>query len=509
MLAPETRAKDKKISKKQLHLKQVFGNLIDDFSDESEDQNYSVSIKNKNKDITPEQLASLLFENTRLETTVPFRMLNLVDDKPASLDIFSYIVRWCEFRLKTMKRRFEFLLKKAQDRIHILEGRLIVIDNIEKVIKIIKNSEQPKEDLIKKFKLSEIQASDILEMKLRSVSRLSLNSIVDELESLKKDEARYEILINDEKALRKEAIKELESDKKKFGDERRTKFAEPNKQEESSQNLTETLLLDKIADENVVVALSEYGWISWKAAKQLNYSDADFKFKNGDAIKKIILGNRSQNLNFIDSKGKSYSLSLNSLSGRSGAEATNKWFKSTNKMIDIMIPENMETEKYIVSSTEGYGFITTANDMFTKMTSGKNLLNVSKDHSALPAVKLPENPTDKQVVVIMSSSGKFTAYPFNTIKEMSKGKGVALMGYKDGERIISVGVTNENGEISVIDENKNVDIINWKQIQKVLISERKSTNKGKDIPKLKNPVSFYVEPPKNIDDVGTSSNQGE
>lgn len=493
ILNPELHlAKNKKVTAAQLKLKAAFNALIDRINDESADGEASCSVKNKNKDISPEQLAETLFKNTSLQTNISFNSINIVNLRPKRLNIFEYIVNWAKFRLNVMKRRFEFLLKKTKARIHILEGRLLVIDNLDAVIKIIRNSEDPKEDLIKKFKLSEIQAEDILEMKLRSISRMAKLVLEEELAKLKKDEARYELLISDEKVLRKEAIKELEADKKQFGDERRTLIKAVN---DDLPDLIENLVLDKTSDENIAVSLSEYGWLAWKSAKQLTFNDSDFKFKATDRIKRTLVGNRAQTLMLIDNKGKSYSLNLNDLSGKNGAEASNKWFKTTNRMSEIIIPNDLEKEKYLLSTSEGYGFITTSADIFSRMTAGKNLITMSDQAELLRPICIPENPTEKQVVVILSSANKFVAIPINSIKEMPKGKGVALMGYKNDEKILSVGLTNEDGEITVIDENNYKTIISWKQIQKVLSAERKSTNKGKEINKMKNLVGFFVEEP--------------
>lgn len=482
--------KNKKPTPAQLKMKSVFNNLIDTIIDESSDGVALITIKNKNKDISPEQLSEALYKNTKLEKTIKFNMINIVDFKPMELNIFEYIVSWVKFRLSVMKRRFQFLLKKTKARIHILEGRLLVIDNIQKIIKLITESEDPKTDLMNKFKLSEIQADDILNMKLGSLSRLARFSIEDEMKKLIKDQERYEKLIEDEKTLRKEAIKELEQDKKSYGDERRTIIQEAGKPVE---DIVDSLVLDKVSDENIVIALSEYGWLSWKSAKQLNFNASDFKFKSGDTIKKFVVGNRAQQIMLIDNKGKSYSINLNDLSGRNGAEATNKWLKSSNKIIDIILSEDMEKDKYIIASSEGYGFISKASDILTKMSSGKNLITISEKSETLPTVKVPNEIGDKQVAVILSSSNKFVAYPINNIKELAKGKGVSLMGYAKGEKILSVGITDPNGCIKVINEKGEIFEINWKQIQKILISERKSTAKGKEINKLKNISQFYFE----------------
>lgn len=482
--------KNKKPSPEQLKLKSVFNNLIDTIRDDSSDGEHIIAIKNKNKDISPAQLAEALYKNTKLQKNISFNMVNIVDFKPRELNIFDYIVNWSKFRLSVMKRRFEFLLKKTKARIHILEGRLLVIDNIEKVIKIIRASDDPKIDLMDKFKLSEIQADDILNMKLGSLSRLGRLSLEEELAKLRKEQERYEGLVGDEKILRKEAIKELEADKKSYGDERRTIIKNVN---DEVIDVVENLVLDKTSDENIVISLSEYGWISWKSAKQLNFNESDFKFKAGDSIKKILVGNRAQSLLLIDNKGKSYSLSLNDLSGRTGAEATNKWFKTSNKMVDILLPEDMGKNKYIISSTEGYGFIAKAEDILTKMTAGKNLINLSEQSELLNSVKVPDLITDKTVVVVLSSDNKFVAYPINNIKELAKGKGVALMGYNKGGKIISIGITDENGDIKVVEEKGGIITITWKQIQKIIIAERKSTAKGKEINKMKNISGFYFE----------------
>ena len=182
------------------------------------------------------------------------------------------MAEWIEFRVQTVTRRTEHRLGKVKDRMHILEGRKIVFLNIDKVIKLIRNSDEPKPDLMKAFKLTERQAEDILEIRLRQLARLEGIKIEQELKELKGQKAELDDLLSNESTLRKHIIKEIESDAKEFGDERRTFI------KEDERAVAEV----KVIDEPVTVIVSQKGWV--RVRQGHDHDPQQFTFKAGDAL---------------------------------------------------------------------------------------------------------------------------------------------------------------------------------------------------------------------------------
>jgi topoisomerase-4 subunit A len=206
--------------------------------------------KTRNQD--QDEFSNLLLAHTSLETSVGVNLVMIGSDgKPRQKALGDIIFEWIGFRFHTVTRRTQHRLSKVDDRIHILEGRQTVLLNIDKVIKIIRESDEPKEALIKAFKLSDRQAEDILEIRLRQLARLEAIKIKQELKELKEEKTTLQDLLDNPASMKKLLIKEIEGDAKLYGDARRTLI------EEAERAVAE----QKLIDDPVTVIISQKGWV--------------------------------------------------------------------------------------------------------------------------------------------------------------------------------------------------------------------------------------------------------
>lgn len=484
--APNLKAKQKE---EKIRLKKVFSDLIDSFTDLSTKKDgLAIAIKPKNKKQDPEQLALALCAHTDLEMSMSTNF-NAIDENksPRNKNIREWLREWCDFRVETVRRRITEQLRKVNARLHIIDGKLLVIDKIDAVIKLLKVSDSPKEDLMKKFKLDEIQAESILEMTLRSIAKMGKLSLEEDKARLLIDKGIYEEQLSDEKNIKKVILKELDEDLKEFGDDRKTILDE---QPHATLNITADMVQDKASNEMIAVSISERGWIGWKVAKKITeIKPDDFKFKTGDAFKRIFIASRADTLAIIDNNGKGYSLPLIELAGRNGADPFTKRFNGA-KIVEGVIISNPETQKYIIAGEKGYGFVVKGSDWITKQKAGKQLITLVKGENPLPPVSLPENCDGKTNVVFFNNENKFVSFPLEDLKEMPKGKGVALMHVDDNQKIVDIDIAKTDGTVTLFTENNNYITLTEKDIKKVL-GTRKSSSKGKVLMKNDKALSFH------------------
>ncbi|MEY3224902.1 MAG: hypothetical protein RL565_1092, partial [Pseudomonadota bacterium] len=271
---PKVKVGKKTLTPEQNNLKSTILNVLDGVRDESsKDAAVRLVFEPKSKNIDVNEFANLLLAHTSLESNAPMNLVMIgTDGRPRQKGLKEIIAEWISFRVGTVTRRTQHRLGKVNDRMHILEGRLIVLLNIDKVIKIIRNSDEPKADLIKEFKLSDRQAEDILDIRLRQLARLEGIKIEQELKELKSERDDLEGLLQSDTVLRKRIIKEIESDMKDFGDDRRTLI------QEDKRAVAET----KVLDEPVTVIVSQKGWVRVRQGHE--HDATQFGFKAGDAL---------------------------------------------------------------------------------------------------------------------------------------------------------------------------------------------------------------------------------
>mgnify|MGYP003333931114 FL=1 len=271
---PKVKVGKKTLTPEQNNLKSTILNVLDGVRDESsKDAPVRLIFEPKSKNIDVNEFINLLLAHTSLESNAPMNLVMIGNDgRPRQKGLKEIISEWIEFRVVTVTRRTQFRLGKVKDRMHILEGRLTVLLNIDKVIKIIRNSDEPKADLMKEFKLTDRQAEDILDIRLRQLARLEGIKIEQELKELKSQRDDLEGLLQSDSVLRKRIIKEIEADIKDYGDDRRTLI------QEDKRAVAET----KVIDEPVTVIVSQKGWVRVRQGHE--HDPTQFSFKAGDGL---------------------------------------------------------------------------------------------------------------------------------------------------------------------------------------------------------------------------------
>jgi len=499
--------KKKPLTAKQTQLKRIFGEMIGSVKDLSADGVMSLTITPKNRKQDAEELIMALLAHTSLEVNQNLNFV-VVDDtgRPTNKNILAWLTEWCNFRVETIRRRTTDKLNKTNARLHILNGRLSILDKIDKVIKVLKESDNPKQDLMTKFKLDEIQAEDILDMRLRSLAKLAKISIEEEHAKLTKLKAELEDLLSSDANIKKLAIKELDADLKAFGDERKTLVEAATSS--SAKDITDNMVQDKASNEPIAVALTEKGWLSWKSAKQLGVvQDSDFKIKTGDKIRRVFIGTRADTLMLLDQNGRGYSLNLIDLSGRNGEQSIIAFFKTGAKMIEGAISSSPE-DRYILAGENGYGFVIKADKWINRQKAGKDVLTLAPNELPVEPVAIPADSTAETTVVLLTSDNKNVALPLGDIKELGKGKGVALLGLAPDQRLLDIALTDADGKVTLKDENGTTADLSAKDIKKVL-GARKSTAKGKVINKNQNWIKFEKTPKMSIIDGDNASDDSD
>ncbi|HEX2604961.1 MAG TPA: DNA topoisomerase IV subunit A, partial [Oxalicibacterium sp.] len=305
---PKVKLGKKSLSPDQVALKQTILALLDAVRDEAgRDAPVRLVFEPKSKNQDQTEFMNMLLAHTSLETSVPVNLVMIGGDgRPRQKSLSEMLQEWITFRFETVTRRTQFRLQKVEDRIHILEGREAILLNIDKVIKIIRESDEPKPALIDAFKLSERQAEDILEIRLRQLARLETIKIQQELAELREEKATLQDLLDNPSSMKRLIIKEIEGDAKQYGDDRRTLI------EVAERAVIET----KVIDEPVTVVISQKGWV--RARTGHGHDAAQFSFKAGDALYGTFECRTVETLLVFGSNGRIYSVPVASLPGARG-----------------------------------------------------------------------------------------------------------------------------------------------------------------------------------------------
>ncbi len=422
-------------------LPQVTG--IRDESDHEEPTRLVISLK---RGVDVEELMSHLFSTTSLERTIRVNM-NVVglDGRPRTFDLVGLLKEWITFRRETVKRRLKHRLQIVLDRLHILDGLLVAYLNIDEVIKIIREQDEPKPVLMKRFKLSDLQAEAILNLRLRNLAKLEEMKIKGEQKELNDERDTIEKTLKSPARLKTLIKTEILEDTEAYGDERRTEIVE----REAAQALDETQL---IASEPVTVVLSQRGYA--RAAKGHELDPAALSYKSGDGFLAAAQGRSNQLAMFIDSTGRVYSVIANTLpSARGQGEPLSSHFKPPDgaEFCGTMIGES--SDRWLFASDAGYGFIARLDDLVSRNKSGKAVLRVPAGGRAVVPVPVPADT--ECLVAAVSSIGRLLLFEMDELPELAKGKGLKLINipskkYKDGEeRMVAAAVVPEDGNLVV------------------------------------------------------------
>ncbi|MEL0064846.1 MAG: DNA topoisomerase IV subunit A [Gammaproteobacteria bacterium] len=393
--------------------------MVVDLRDESDHESPTrIVVVPKSNRVDVEQLMAHLFATTDLERTyrVNFNMIG-IDGRPRVRPLVELLNEWLRFRQDTVLRRLQFRLDKILDRLHILEGLLIAYLNIDEVIRIIRTEDKPKEALIKKFKLSDLQADAILDLRLRQLARLEETKIKGEQEELDAERVDIEKTIKSKARLKTLIKKELMADAETYGDERRSALIE----REEAQAFKEK---DLISTEPVTVVLSEKGWI--RAAKGHDINAEELSYRSGDKFLQAMPGRSNQDAVFLDSTGRAYTAAMHTLpSARGQGEPLTGRFNPPAGAVYTGVALADKETQFVVSSDAGYGFVVTLGDMTTKNKAGKSVLSVPKGGIVnQPALVADEK---NEFIAAFSNEGRLLIFPVVELPKLGRGKGVKIM----------------------------------------------------------------------------------
>jgi topoisomerase-4 subunit A len=433
---PKVKTGKKSLTPDQQQTKALVLSLLDSVRDESgKEAAVRLVFEPRTSKVDRQEFANMLLSHTSMETGNPINLVMIGrDGRPRQKGLVEILREWIEFRVETVRRRTQHRLNKVQDRIHILEGRQQILLNIDKVIKLIRNSDEPKPDLIKAYKLTERQADDILDLRLRQLARLEGIKIEQELAELRKDEASLQKLLGSEAALRKQVGKEFDEDAKKYGDERRTKI------EEAERASVEV----KVLDEPVTVIVSEMGFV--RARTGHGHDAAGFTFKSGDGLYGTYEVRTVDSLLAFGSNGRVYTIPVAQLpSARGdGAPATSLIELETGTKL-VAYVAGSPGQHVLLSATNGYGFASTIENMVSRLKAGKQFMTVEEGAVPLrPGLVDAVDPARDNRIACVSEKGRLLVFDAPEIKmQPGGGRGVTLMGLDDGERMIAALPCND------------------------------------------------------------------
>ncbi|MBC3875773.1 DNA topoisomerase IV subunit A [Undibacterium flavidum] len=431
---PKIKMGKKSLSPEQVSLKQVMLSVLDAVRDESgKDAAVRLVLEPKSKNQDQAEFMQMLLAHTSLETSAS---LNLVmiggDGRPRQKPLSDILTEWITFRFETVTRRTQFKLKKVNDRIHILEGREAVLLNIDKVIKIIRESDEPKPALIEAFRLSDRQAEDILEIRLRQLARLEAIKIQQELAELRNEKTSLQNLLDDPSAMKKCIIKEIEADAKQFGDARRTVIEEAQR----------ASIEQKVIDEPVTVVISEKGWVRARTGHE--HDPAQFTFKAGDSLYGTFECRTVDQLLVFGSNGRVYSVPVSALPGArgDGVPVTTLIDLASGTRILHYFAGKAETS-LLLASTAGYGFTAKLCDMVGRMKAGKAFMTLEDGDEPLAPTAVAD---DASAIACLSEKGRLLVFGLAEIKQLSSGgRGVILMELEAKEKLIAATAISQKG----------------------------------------------------------------
>ena len=389
--------------------------MVDDIRDESDHENpIRLVIVPRSNRIDFDGLMDHLFATTDLEKNyrVNMNMLGL-DGKPAVKNLVEILTEWLSFRRTTVTRRLNYRLDKILNRLHILDGLLIAYLNIDEVIEIIRNEDDPKAELMARFNLSEIQAEAILNLRLRHLAKLEEHALQAEKSQLEKERDELQLTLSSERRLNTLIKKEIQADAKTFASPRRSPLVERAEAKAISESeLTPT--------EDVTVILSEKGWV--RCAKGHDIDVQALSYRAGDGYLAHVRGRSNQPVVFLDSTGRAYTLDANSLplARSQGEPITGKISLPEGATVQHVLMANMDAQ-ILMASDSGYGFICQFEDLVSRNKAGKAVISLTENAQVLAPQYIEAN--EDISLVAMSNVGRMLVFPITELPTLSKGKG--------------------------------------------------------------------------------------
>ena len=445
---PKVKSGKKTLSQEQLQLKASLLAVLDGVRDESsKTAPVRIVFEPRTRTVSQQDLIGALLAHTSLETSASINLTQIgLDGKPTQKSLRQMLQEWISFRQTTIQRRSRHRLDKVLDRIHILEGRQLILLNIDEVIAIIRASDEPKAALMARFQLSERQAEDILEIRLRQLARLEAIRIEQELSELRAEQQRLEDILGSESSLRRLMIREIEADAKQFADARRTLIQQERR----------AVVEVKVVDEPVTVVISEKGWV--RARTGHGHAPDSFSFKSGDALYGTFECRTVDTLLAFGNNGRIYTVAVSGLPGARGDG------QPISAMIEIEAGTQLlhfiagaPQSTWLLSSSGGYGFLASIEHMTSRQRAGKAFMSCNPGETICmpsrvsaadtPGQQLPEATH----VACVSSDGRLLTYAISELRTMPNGgRGLMLMSLEDKASLVGAAAYARSIRVSGI-----------------------------------------------------------
>ena len=388
--------------------------MVADLRDESDHENPTrlVIVPRSNR-IDTEALMDHLFATTDLERNYRIN-LNIigVDGKPAVMNLRRILKEWLSFRIDTTRRRLDYRLQKVEKRLHLLDGLLIAFLNIDEVINLIRNEDEPKPALMQRFDLTDVQADYILDTKLRQLARLEEIKIRGEQDELTQEKAELELLLGSDARLKTLVKKELKASAEEYGDERRSILRERSEAQAFSEK-------DLLTAEPITAVLSDKGWL--RAAKGHDIDPTTLNYKSGDKFLSAACGRSNQNVFLQDTSGRFYALPAHTLpSARGQGEPATGRLNPPSGSLFTDVVMGSDDQKILLGTDAGYGFVATIGDLFTKNKAGKAVVSIPKGGRILSPKPVADS---NALIAAVSNEGRMLVFSLSDLPQLSRGKG--------------------------------------------------------------------------------------
>jgi topoisomerase-4 subunit A len=475
---PQPRAGRKEVSQEQKNLKQLVLGVLDTVRDESSDKApVRIVLEPRSSRVGRDEFMAVLLAHTGLESSASLNMTMIGrDGRPQQKNLVQILREWIDYRYVTVERRTRHRLDEVDRRIHILEGRMIAFLHIEEVIRVIRESDEPKPALIEAFGLSEMQAEDILEIRLRQLARLEGFRIEKELADLREEREALQHLLDNRSAMTRMLVKEIRDDAKKQGDARRTLI----------ETVTPVAPAEiSVPDEPVTVILSQNGWVRSRQGHGIDPSSINYK--TGDQGFALIETRTVWPLIVIDSKGRAYTLRVSELPGGRGDGAPMSTlidFQDGARLAQVVsaAPESA----WFFANSGSYGFICTLGEASSRQRAGKAFMTLEKGESVLKPA-----PAQGNWIAAVSGKGRILVFPRSEMKVQSGGRGVIVMALDAGEQLAAVAVPADDASLFVrgIGRGSKSTVIELKPVQRETLRHRRA-RKGLALPKQIKPETL-------------------
>ncbi|MDP2792466.1 MAG: DNA topoisomerase IV subunit A [Sulfurisoma sp.] len=486
---PQPRAGKKEVSQEQKNLKTLMLGVLESVRDESNEKAHvRLVLEPKSSRIGQDEFMAVLLAHTSLESGVSVNMTMMgTDGRPRQKSLLDALHEWIDFRHATVERRSAHRLAEVLRRIHILEGRMAVFLDIDRVIRCIRESDEPKADLIAQFKLTELQAEDILDIRLRQLARLEGIKIEKELGELREESGGLQKILGSRHELTKLVVKEITEDAKKFGDERRTLI-------EAVAPVAAAEVA--IPDEPVTVIVSKNGWV--RARQGHGIDPAGIGYKTGDFPWLVIEARTIWPLVMIDTAGRAYSVRVSDLPGGRGDGAP------LNTMIELQDGARLARAlcdapeaQYLFANSGGYGFIAQVSDLVARPRAGKAFMTLAKGEKPLLPAKVGAGGTapaglaaNMDTVAAISQAGRLLVFPLAELKAMARGRGLIVQDIGPKDEMVAVAV-GTGSSFTVSGAGRGGKATEWKATAKDLPTYRSArARKGQPIPTRLKPVAI-------------------